>query len=222
MGAGGAIHSTTGTISGITPTITSEWTQTPRMNIANTAGITSIAALYRTVATHFISQTTSQQMSAITSVFWGVTDASLLAGARMFAGDTSSIAAPTDIDPRTMTNCIGLVQSPTAALPNNLYFMINGSSATPYMIDTGITVALGAGYKFSIFYTKNSRVVGLRLSEINTDAVFEQSIDISTLAATNQPTTGSYSSRIWRTNNNNIATSNIAIGFAHMYLELKN
>lgn len=211
-----------GTGSGYTINNTNEWTQLPKVRYLNPAYINSLAGVYRTSTSHFISQNPALQFSTIVSFFFGIGETPLFAAARMFVGDTNSVAAPTDIDPRTMTNCIGLIESNTAPNPDNLYFMINGTSATPHLIDTGMPVALDVGYKFTIFYGRNTRVIGLRVSNINTDAAFETTVDLSTLPATNQPATGAYASRIWRGNGGTVIVSNVGILFSRIYWEFKN
>jgi len=68
-------------------------------------------------------------------VRWVPSDAATVSGERNFVGLTSATAAPTNVDPSTLTNCIGVGQQATDA--TQLYLFYGGSAAqTP--------IALGA------------------------------------------------------------------------------
>lgn len=65
---------------------------------------------------------------------FAVSDAATVAGARMFVGLAASTAAPTNVEPNTLVNCIGVGKLSTS---NNLHIIYGGASAsTP--IDLGI------------------------------------------------------------------------------------
>ena len=66
---------------------------------------------------------------------FGVSDAATVAGARMFVGLDALTAAPTNIDPSTKVNCIGVAQIATS---NNLNIVYgNATAKTP--IDLGVS-----------------------------------------------------------------------------------
>ena len=66
---------------------------------------------------------------------FGVSDAATVAGARMFVGLDALTAAPTNIDPSTKVNCIGVGQIATS---NNLHIILgNATAKTP--IDLGVS-----------------------------------------------------------------------------------
>jgi hypothetical protein len=223
LGFGGSAFSTVGNVTGVTPAVTNEWTQTPQNKISNNALTTSIGGLYYIIFTHFYSQAIATQFNHVSNFYFGVSDTTLYTGARMFVGDQAAIGTPLDVNPATLTNAIGLIQSPTMANPNNLYFMINGTGATPYLVDTGFVVNNTSGLKLTLIANKGSRVIGMRLTDItNNDVTFERTIDLSTLAANQQPTTGGYCGRMWRATNGVTSSSLVSINVAHIYTEIKN
>ena len=66
---------------------------------------------------------------------FGVSDAATVAGARMFIGLDALTAAPTNIDPSTKVNCIGVGQIGTS---NNLH-IIRGNATAKTPIDLGVS-----------------------------------------------------------------------------------
>jgi len=58
---------------------------------------------------------------------WVPSDAATVSGERVFVGMSSSIAVPTNVDPATLTNCIGVAQLSGDA--TQLYMVHGGSSA---------------------------------------------------------------------------------------------
>ena len=66
---------------------------------------------------------------------FGVSDAAPVAGARMFIGLDALTAAPTNIDPSTKVNCIGVGQIGTS---NNLH-IIRGNATAKTPIDLGVS-----------------------------------------------------------------------------------
>lgn len=81
---------------------------------------------------------------------FGVSDAATVAGARMFIGLRASTAAPTNIDPSTMTNSIGVGQ---IAASDNLHIIYgNATAKTP--IDLGADFPANTNidaYELSLF-----------------------------------------------------------------------
>jgi hypothetical protein len=62
------------------------------------------------------------------------TDAATVANARMFVGLRNATSAPTNVDPATLTNCIGMAQR--AGVTN--WQLVYGGSAAQTPIDTGL------------------------------------------------------------------------------------
>lgn len=214
--------SSVGTQTGVTQSIGTEWNQLPRGAIQPSA-LQTVCGWYFSQSTHYYPSDVSNH-GHVTSICFGIQDnggASLINNARMFIGDTTSNSAPTDVDPRTLANAIGVIQSPTAPLPNRLYFYINGNAVNGVLYDTGMDVSLTTGWRFSVFNIKNTRTVLLRLTDINSDASFNQVVDINTLAANNRPASSSYSPRVWRSTGGTIGTA-LRLAMNKFYLENKN
>lgn len=66
---------------------------------------------------------------------FGISDAATVSGARMFIGLAASTAAPTNVEPNTLVNCVGIAQLSTDA--TQLYLVYGGTSAQT-------AIALGA------------------------------------------------------------------------------
>ena len=81
---------------------------------------------------------------------FGVSDATTVAGARMFIGLDALTAAPTNIDPSTKINCIGVGQIATS---NNLH-IIRGNATAKTPIDLGADFPANTNadaYELSLF-----------------------------------------------------------------------
>ena len=81
---------------------------------------------------------------------FGVSDAATVAGARMFIGLDALTAAPTNIDPSTKVNCIGVGQ---IAASNNLH-IIRGNATANTPIDLGANFPANTNndaYELSLF-----------------------------------------------------------------------
>ncbi len=217
-------YTTFGTTTGVATAQGSEWLQLTRCAMA-VSGLNTIAGWYTTALTHYY-PAASINFGHVMSIGFGVRDSAggaLIPDARMFVGETTSITNPTNIDPKTMTNAIGVIQSTTLPNPNNLYFYVNGSSAAGYLFDTGMAVSLTTGYRLTIFNIKGTRKVLMRLSDINTDAAVNHFVDIDLLPANQQPlSTAGYGTRLWRASANNTIGTPLQIVLSKIYLEGKN
>ena len=81
---------------------------------------------------------------------FGVSDAATVAGARMFVGLDALTAAPTNIDPSTKVNCVGVGQ---IAASNNLH-IIRGNATAKTPIDLGVNFPANTNndaYELSLF-----------------------------------------------------------------------
>jgi hypothetical protein len=135
---------------------------------------------------------------------FGINDATFTASARMFVGLTSSIAAATNVDPATLTNCIGVgCSSDTTGLL--LYY--GGSAAqTPITLGatdfpTNSTVNNAVGYELTLFSPTNANnVVSYRLLNINTGISVSGTITATTAGTQLPLSTTLLAHRMWRTN----------------------
>lgn len=213
-------HATGATLTGIPLSATNEWTQSPQ--VASRSTLTApMVGWYSTIATHFYNDPATN-FGHLVSFTFGVGDTQNPNNIRMFIGDTTSTAALSNVDPTTLANAIGLIQSPSAPNANRFYFYINGTGSSPVLIDTGQTMSLNLGYRFTIFSIKNTRKVGLRLVEIVSDTVSEVVVDMATLFAGQIPTPGAYASRMQRSAAFAPLVGDIRLEFSKVYLEMRN
>jgi hypothetical protein len=135
-------------------------------------------------------------MSSGTICEWlfGTADAATVAGARSFVGFTGNFAAPTNIEPTNLTNCVGIARLSTS---NNWHIIHNDNTGTCTSID------LGSGYPSN---TLEVDLIYLRLT-FNTNGtvsylVANKTTNISTsgILSTNLPAVGLYE-QVWITNN---------------------
>jgi hypothetical protein len=135
-------------------------------------------------------------MSSGTVCEWlfGTADAATVAGARSFVGFTSSFSAPTNIEPTSLTNCVGIARLSTS---NNWHIIHNDNAGICTSID------LGSGYPSN---TLEVDLIYLRLT-FNTNGtisylVANKTTNISTsgILSTNLPAVGLFE-QIWITNN---------------------
>lgn len=137
---------------------------------------------------------------------FGTADAATVAGARTFVGFTSSFSAPSNVEPTTLTNCVGLARLSTSS---NWHIIHNDASGTCTSID------LGSGYPSD---TLEVDLIYLRIT-FNTDGTISYlvankttSISTSGNLTTNLPSGALYET-IWTTNN---ATALVArLGFCY-------
>ena len=120
-------------------------------------------------------------------------DAAAVAGARMFVGLAASTAAPTNVEPSALVNCVGVGQLSTS---NNLHIIYGGAAAgTP--IDLGASFPANgnvAVYELTLFSPSAGNVY-YRVLRLDTGAVAEGSL-------TNVPLgTVLLCHQLWRTNN---------------------
>lgn len=102
---------------------------------------------------------------------FGISDAAAVAGARMWFGMGNSTVAPTNVEPSTLTNCIGIGHG---AADTNLKLFYGGSAAqTP--IDLGAnfpsnTLSVDM-YELVLFAPNNSQVIHYEVTRLNTGQV---------------------------------------------------
>ena len=159
-----------------------------RFNYATTAVAGNIA-FFRTTF-----QLISLNTGFVCEWLFGTADAATVAGARSFVGLTNSFAAPNNVEPTTLVNCVGLARLSTS---NNWHIIHNDASGVATSID------LGSGYPSN---TLEIDLIYLRLT-FNTDStisyvVANKTTNISTsgILSTNLPAIGLYET-IWTTNN---------------------
>ena len=139
---------------------------------------------------------------------FSVSDAAAVSGARMFAGITSSNAAPTNVEPSTLVNCIGVAQLSTDN--TQLYLVYGGTTAQPAVPmgtnfpvqETPGTANGGALYDLKIF--SDPAQVGqyiVQIDRVGTQYSFTYTITSAGNAAIAPQGTSLLYHQAWRTNN---------------------
>ncbi len=134
---------------------------------------------------------------------FGCSDATTVVGARQFVGMTSSVAAPANVEPSTLTNCIGVGHG---AADTNLQIYYGGSAAqTPINLGANFpanTLSIDV-YELVLFAKPAAdNTVYYRVTCLNTGYVAEGTLTAAT-AGVQLPanTTLLAMTQVWRTNN---------------------
>lgn len=151
-------------------------------------------------------------------VRFAISDAATVAGARMFVGISSSVSAPTNVEPSTLTQCVGVGHG---ASDTNLKIFYGGSSAqTP--IDLGSNFPITAGtvesYELILFSPPNENsVIKYKVTRLGTSHVAE-----GTLSGTPGTTTPIYTtllSYFWGYRTNNATALAVGLDLISDYIE---
>ena len=129
-------------------------------------------------------------------VRFGVSDAATVAGARMFVGLWGTTTAPTNVEPDTLTNAVGVCKLSTS---NNLHFYCAGSTATT-AIDLGASFPAHTlstdVYELTMFAPSAGGEVNYTVTRMNTGDVASGKITTGLPLGTQL-----LCHQIWRTNN---------------------
>lgn len=147
---------------------------------------------------------------------FGISDASLVASPRMFLGMSSSVATPTNVEPSTLTNVIGVGMG---AADTNLKIFYGGSAAqTPIDLGTNfpVTTATNQGYEviFSNSYT-SSNSVSYQVTNLNTGTVATGTLTAATPGTQLPASTTFLGHQLWRTNNATAAAVGLDLGYVY-------
>lgn len=195
-----------GTATSRTVATTNLFTRTRRLGYVSAATAAALTGHYNTVA-----QFTTGNGAALGGFFYscrfGISDAAAVAGARTFVGMSSTVAAPTNVEPNTLLNSIGIAQLSTDS--TQLYLVYGGSAAqtavalgTNFPPMAGVGATNGIAYDLSIFCSPNSNgVVNVRLERIGTAFVYENTITPGTPGVQTPLNTTLLAHRAWRCNN---------------------
>ena len=214
---------TTAVVSGTTTTrtfaTTNIATRTRRIGYVSAATVGSLAGHYWGVAASQYSTGDGSGLGGFTYIERVViSDAAAVSGARMFIGMSSNVLAPTNVEPNTLTNCMGFAQLSTDA--TQWYFVYGGSSAqTAIALGTslGAPTLTDTVWDLSIFAFPNTAgKIGYKITNLASNVSVE---GVLTLTPTTQipPSTQALVPRAWRCNN---ATA-LAVGLdiCSMYIE---
>jgi len=206
----------TGAIGSVIPTTTSMFTRANRITNSSSATAGTLANYYQTVASYTLGSATSPAYGGFYFVMrFGIADT--VASPRSFFGVSSTVGAPTNVEPSTLANSIGVGQG---AANTNLFLYYGGSAAqTP--IDLGVNFPTGTSntdlYELTLFAPPTSNnTVYYQVIRLNTGNV--ASGTLTGTAGTALPANTTYLAiRNWRTNN--ATASAVTIAIAGMYIE---
>jgi hypothetical protein len=168
---GMAALTATGTATTRTVATTNLFTRTRRVGTVSAATAAALTG-YRGTAAQFSIGNGSGLGGFYYVIRFGISDAATVAGARMFVGLRNITTAPANVEPSTLTNCIGIGHG---AANSNLFIYYGGSAAqTP--IDLGINFPANTlsvdMYELALFASPSSNnSVGYRVERLNTGTV---------------------------------------------------
>jgi len=127
---------------------------------------------------------------------FGVSDAATVAGARMFVGLSAATGAPTNVEPSTIINCVGVAQLSTST---NLHIVWGGASAnTPIDLGSSFPVSPGSvdAYELALFAPAVGGAIHYQVTRLNTGDTASGSLTTGLPLATTL-----LCHQLWRTNN---------------------
>lgn len=149
---------------------------------------------------------------------FGISDpgTTTLASARMFVGMSTSTAAPTNVEPTTLTNVIGLCKLSTS---NNFSIIANDGTTGFVPIDLGSNFPANTtntdAYDFTLFAPPAGNFVGWKLERLNTGNM------VSGILTTDLPaSTALLTIHGWRTNN--AVAAAVGLDMMSVYIETDN
>lgn len=194
---------TTGTATSRTVAVTNGATRMRRLGYVSATTAAALAYQYINVAQFSGGSGTSGDNSGFFLVSRFVpSDAATVSGERFFVGMSSSTSAPTNVEPNTLTNCIGMAQLSTDS--TQFYLVYGGSSAqTAIAMGTGLGSPVGASvaaFEFAIFCNSaTANTFYVQATNLLTGVVYTNTL---TGSATVIPQSGTLLAwRIWKCNN---------------------
>jgi hypothetical protein len=211
---------TQGTVTARSVATTNSFTRTRRLGFVSSTAAGAVAGHYSPAA-----QFTVGDGAGLGGFYYvcrfGISDTTFTATARMFVGLTSSVAVATNVDPATLTNCIGVgCSSDTTGLL--LYY---GGSAAQTPITLGATsfptnsaANNAVAYELMLFSpTNRNDTVNYRVLNLATGISVSGTITAAT-AGTQLPLSTTFlAHRAWRTNN--AAANAVGIDVISVYIE---
>jgi hypothetical protein len=175
-------------------------TMSRRLGLVSVATAAGISGVYSTIANLFKSSGT---LGGFHTIFrFCNSDAAAVTGARTFVGVAASVAAPTNVEPSTLTNCIGMAQLSTDATQ---WYIVYGGSGAQAAIALGTTLGaptlVNTMFELSIFdYPNLANQVGYTVTNLTSSV--SVSGTLTGVAGTALPAAGTaMTQRAWRCNN---------------------
>lgn len=207
-----------GTVTARTVATTSMFTRVKRLGYVSAATAASVTGHYVPVAQNTIGDGTGLGGFFYVARF-GISDAAAVANAQMFVGMSSTVAAPTNVDPGTLLNSIGAGYA-TADANMKIFY---GGSAAQTRIDCGVNFPKNTlstdMYELILFASPAANnTVGYKLTRLNVpaQASCEGLITAATPGTQLPLSTTLLAHRAWRSN----GTTALAVGLdiASVYL----
>jgi len=203
-----------GTATARNVTTTNLLTRTKRLSVVSQNPAGSLAG-YRLGVAQYTVGTGSGAGGFMFVIKFGVADAKT--ATRMFIGMRNSTATPTNVEPSTITNCIGVGNG---AANTNLFIYYGGSAAqTPINLGANFPCNTNSQdlYELTLFSSPNSNnSVGYRVERLNTGDV--ASGTLTGVAGTALPlSTTLLTMNTFRTNN--ASTGVVALDYVSIYIE---
>ncbi len=194
---------------------TSLATRLKRLGYVSSSTAGNFAGHYATVAQHTIGDG-SGIGGYLYVLRFVVSDAATVSGARMFAGLRNSTSAPTNVEPNTLTNAIGVAQLSTSS---NLHIVYGGSAAQA-AIDLGSNFPANTlsadAYELALYAPPNSQVVNYRVERLNTGQIVNGTLS-GAVGTVIPAATTLLAHAVWRCNNATALAA--AIDIASVYIE---
>jgi hypothetical protein len=142
-----------------------------------------------------------------------------ITGERFFVGFTSATTIPTNVEPNTLTNCIGMAQLST---DQTQFYLVYGGSSAQTAIAMGTSLGAPSGlttnaYEFSVYspMTKNAFFY-VQATNTSTGVVYTNLVSGSGTVVPQSTTLLAW--RIWKTNN--AAATASAFDLGSVYIEI--
>lgn len=147
---------------------------------------------------------------------FGISDAATVSGARMFVGIQSSTAAPTNVEPSTLVNCVGMAQLSTDA--TQLYLVYGGSAAQTAIAlgSTNFPISSSTPYELALFSPASvSGTIYYQVTNLANGSTLNGTLSGGTTVV--PASTTLLCPHFWRTNNG--TGSAVGIDICSLYLE---
>lgn len=193
---GMAAVTATGTATARTIAVTNMLTRMTRLGYVSAATANAVAGAREAV----LKYTTGAGggLGGFFSVYrFGISDAAPVTGSRMFVGLSASSAAPTNVEPDTLINSVGVCQLSTS---DNLSMYCAGSSPNENIIDLGASFPANTQsadvYELTLYSPVDTGYVYYRVVRLNTGNVAE-----GTFTSGLPSSSTLLCHQLWRTNN---------------------
>lgn len=215
IATGIAAPSTTGTTTIRNVATTNMATSLRRVGMVSAATAPSLAALRNAAAQWWRGNATG--LGGFTLVYrFVVSDAATVSGARMFMGLSPGTGAPTNVEPNTLTDCIGVCQLSSSG---NLQVITNDNAGTATTTDLGASFPANTlsadAYEAAFFCAPNGSQITYEITRLNTGNTATGTI------TTDLPTAATLMAiNLWRSNNATALAC--AFDLVSLYIETDN